>query len=96
MIYLDVRNSELWALYRISYLWYTVIGTLVTLSIGLIVSIISSEDIDKLDPMLLAPFIRKFLRSNKNLQQIQIARTDLKVDKQIEIEDDKVVAMSST
>lgn len=72
MICFDVCNSELWALYRISYLWYTVIGTLVTLSIGLIVSIISSEDIDKLDPMLLAPFIRKFLRSNKNLQQIQV------------------------
>ncbi|XP_047346992.1 sodium-coupled monocarboxylate transporter 1-like isoform X1 [Vespa velutina] len=89
--------EQLWALYRISYLWYTIIGTLVTLSIGLIVSIISSEDVDKLDPMLLAPFMRKFLRSSKkNLQQIQIARNDFKVDKQMDVEEDKIIAMSST
>ncbi|XP_043502912.1 sodium-coupled monocarboxylate transporter 1-like [Polistes fuscatus] len=87
---------ELWALYRISYLWYTVIGTLVTLSIGLIVSIISSEDVDKLDPMLLAPFIRKFLRSsNKDLRQTQVAKTNLKVEEQVDTEDDKILAVSS-
>lgn len=98
MIYLKIiiYNSELWALYRISYLWYTVIGTLVTLSIGLIVSIISSEDVDKLDPMLLAPFIRKFLRSsNKDLRQTQIAKTNLKVEEQMDTEDDKIFAVSS-
>ncbi|KAI4503569.1 hypothetical protein M0802_000972 [Mischocyttarus mexicanus] len=87
---------ELWALYRVSYLWYTLIGTLITLSIGLIVSIISSEDVDKLDPMLLAPFIRKFLRSsNKDLQQIQIAKTNLKVEELVDTDDDKIVAVSS-
>ncbi|KAK2588414.1 hypothetical protein KPH14_004415 [Odynerus spinipes] len=93
----DGQFSEPLALYRISYLWYTVTGALVTMSIGLAVSIISSEDVDKLDPMLLAPFIRKFLRSsNKDLQQIQVARTNLKVEKQMDTEDDKIVAVSST
>ncbi|XP_046815869.1 sodium-coupled monocarboxylate transporter 1-like isoform X2 [Vespa crabro] len=53
--------EQLWALYRISYLWYTIIGTLVTLSIGLI-----------------------------------IARNDFKVDKQVDVEEDKIIAMSST
>lgn len=89
--------SEPWALYRLSYLWYTVTGALVTMSIGLVVSIISSEDVNKLDPMLLAPFIRKFMRSsNKDLQQIQVARTDLKLEKQVDTEDDKIIAVSST
>lgn len=89
--------SEPWALFRISYLWYTVTGALVTMSIGLVVSIISSEDVDKLDPMLLAPFIRKFLRSsNKDLQQLQVARTNLKVEKQVDTEDDKIVTVTST
>lgn len=58
------------ALYRLSYLWYTVTGALVTMTIGLVVSLISSENIEKLDPMLLAPFIRKLLKtSDKESQQ---------------------------
>ncbi|KOC64219.1 Sodium-coupled monocarboxylate transporter 1 [Habropoda laboriosa] len=55
-------------LYRLSYLWYTLTGALVTMSIGLVVSRITSEDVEKLDPMLLAPFIRKLLK-NKETQQ---------------------------
>lgn len=49
-------------MYRLSYLWYTVTGALVTMTIGLVVSLISSEKVEKLDPMLLAPFIRKLLK----------------------------------
>lgn len=50
------------ALFRLSYLWYTVTGALVTMTVGLLVSLVSSQDVEKVDPMLLAPFIRKWLK----------------------------------
>ncbi|CAL7951541.1 unnamed protein product [Xylocopa violacea] len=50
------------ALYRLSYLWYTVTGALVTMTIGLAISLVSSQNVKKLDPMLLAPFVRKILK----------------------------------
>lgn len=64
--------SETWAIYRVSYLWYTLTGALVTMSIGLFVSIISSEKVDKLDPMLVAPFIRKYLKNNNSIELHQV------------------------
>lgn len=72
--------SEPWALYRLSYLWYTLAGAIVTMSVGLVVSLVSSQDVKKLDPMLLAPFIRKFMNvsRNENLQQVELARTDVR------------------
>lgn len=58
-------NREPWALYRLSYLWYTMIGAIVTISVSLIVTLITSEDIEKLDPMLIAPFVRKYLKTSR-------------------------------
>ncbi|KZC10252.1 Sodium-coupled monocarboxylate transporter 1 [Dufourea novaeangliae] len=61
------------ALYRLSYLWYTVTGALVTMCVGLVVSLVSSENVEKLDPMLLAPCIRRFVKtSNKEVQQVEL------------------------
>lgn len=40
-------------------------GALVTMSVGLIVTLITSEDIEKLDPMLVAPFVRKYLKTSR-------------------------------
>ncbi|KAH0550205.1 sodium-coupled monocarboxylate transporter 1-like [Cotesia glomerata] len=70
----DDGSSETWAIYRVSYLWYTVTGALVTMSIGLIVSIISSESVNKLDPKLVAPFLRKYLKTDNSIElhQVQI------------------------
>ncbi|XP_034183348.2 sodium-coupled monocarboxylate transporter 1 [Osmia lignaria lignaria] len=66
------------ALYRLSYLWYTVTGALVTMSVGLAVSLVSSENVEKLDPMLLAPFIRKLLKkSPKDSRQIEVGNLEL-------------------
>ncbi|XP_053970574.1 sodium-coupled monocarboxylate transporter 1-like [Hylaeus volcanicus] len=66
------------ALYRLSYLWYTVTGALVTMSVGLAVSLISSENVEKLDPMLLAPIIRKFLKtSNKEVEPVEPGSLDV-------------------
>lgn len=60
-----IFNREPWALYRLSYLWYTMTGALVTMSVSLIVTLITSEDVEKLDPMLVAPFVRKYLKTSK-------------------------------
>ncbi|KYM75423.1 Sodium-coupled monocarboxylate transporter 1 [Atta colombica] len=71
-------GEEPWALFRLSYLWYTMTGALVTISVGLIVTLITSEDIEKLDPMVVAPFVRKYLKTSKKnitqeeLQQIKV------------------------
>ncbi|KAL0123442.1 hypothetical protein PUN28_005748 [Cardiocondyla obscurior] len=69
--------KEPWALYRLSYLWYTMTGALVTVIVSLIVTLITSEDVEKLDPMLVAPFVRKYLKSSKKnadaeLQQLKV------------------------
>lgn len=69
------------ALYRLSYLWYTVTGALVTMSVGLAVSLISSENVDKLDPMLLAPCIRRFIRNpDKEVQQVEVGNLEIGLD----------------
>ncbi|KAK0166794.1 hypothetical protein PV327_004277 [Microctonus hyperodae] len=75
----DKALGEPWALFRLSYLWYTVTGALVTMTVGLVVSIVSSEKIEKLDPMLVAPFIRKYLRNTEitELCQVQTASRDI-------------------
>ncbi|XP_015600150.1 sodium-coupled monocarboxylate transporter 1 isoform X2 [Cephus cinctus] len=70
--------AESWSVYHISYLWYTVTGALVTISVGLLVSLISSEDVQNLDPMLLAPFIRKYLKKrDKSLHQVKVSKQEV-------------------
>lgn len=65
--------------YRLSYLWYTMIGTLITISVSLIATLVTSENVEKLDPMLLAPFLRRYLtNSNRSvvtekLHQIEVS-----------------------
>ncbi|XP_011311839.1 sodium-coupled monocarboxylate transporter 1 [Fopius arisanus] len=68
----DKSRGDPWALYRLSYLWYTVTGALVTMSVALVVSIFSSSRIEKIDPMLLAPFIRKYLKTGDDLETCRV------------------------
>ncbi|XP_076377739.1 sodium-coupled monocarboxylate transporter 1 isoform X1 [Megalopta genalis] len=72
----DDMLPEPLALYRLSYLWYTVTGALVTMSVGLLVSLISSENIEKLDPMLVAPVIRRFLKPSNKEVQVEIGNIE--------------------
>ncbi|XP_067207451.1 sodium-coupled monocarboxylate transporter 1 [Linepithema humile] len=77
----DSSGEEPWALYRLSYLWHTLLGTIVTIGVSLIVTFITSQDVKKLDPMLIAPFMRKYMMvSNKDvteeLHQVKIAKSD--------------------
>lgn len=55
-------DREPWALYRLSYLWYTMTGAFVTMGVSLIVTLVTSQDTEKLDPTLLAPFVRRYLK----------------------------------
>lgn len=50
-------------IYHISYLWYTLLGALITISVSTIVSAISGfNDPRKMDPKLFAPFVRRYLK----------------------------------
>ncbi|XP_012265527.1 sodium-coupled monocarboxylate transporter 1-like [Athalia rosae] len=74
----EVIVSEPWAFYRLSYLWYTMTGTIISLVIGCLVSLISSQDTKKLDPLLVAPFVRKFLKTRpQDLQVNDVVKLEL-------------------
>ncbi|XP_011139462.1 sodium-coupled monocarboxylate transporter 1 [Harpegnathos saltator] len=91
--------EEPWVVFRLSYLWYTTIGVLVTMSISLIVTLVTSQDIEKLDPMLLAPFMRKYFKTadgnvtTEKFHQIEITKSDVKVANN---EDDKLLQITAT
>ncbi|EZA59529.1 hypothetical protein DMN91_010796 [Ooceraea biroi] len=93
----DASGDEPWALYRLSYLWYTTTGALVTICVGLIVTLVTSQDIEKLDPMLVAPFVRKYLKSSnkdvkpEELHQIKVTKLDEKVASPAVKENDKLL-----
>nr|CAI5832745.1 unnamed protein product [Callosobruchus analis] len=58
------------SIYSISYLWYTLIGVIMAISVGIIVSFLTtSQDQSRVDPKLLAPFIRKYVNSKKYYQE---------------------------
>ncbi|EDW78501.1 uncharacterized protein Dwil_GK16152 [Drosophila willistoni] len=53
-------------LYRISYLYFTLFGALVTIVVGLITSLVLNEsDLDAVDPRLLTPFVRRWLERRR-------------------------------
>lgn len=58
------------AIYHISYLWYTLFGALITIAVSVIVSFISGfNDPRKMDAKLFAPFIRKVLKLNMKREE---------------------------
>ncbi|XP_077277700.1 sodium-coupled monocarboxylate transporter 1 isoform X3 [Temnothorax americanus] len=95
-------NEEPWALYRLSYLWYTMTGALVTMSVSLIVTLITSEDVEKLDPMLVAPFVRKYLKTSRKdvaseeLHQVKVAKSNEKMASCTINEDDKLLSVETS
>lgn len=59
---LKPHEDEVFPLYRMSYLWYTLLGAIVSMTVALIVSFFTNPvDPASLDPMLLSPVIRRFL-----------------------------------
>ncbi|XP_012261194.2 putative sodium-dependent multivitamin transporter [Athalia rosae] len=61
-------------LYRISYMWYSLIGFLVTFIVGLLVSnvarIILKEEQDDLDPDLFIPWLANRIRARRSIASI--------------------------
>ncbi|KAF7274688.1 hypothetical protein GWI33_012641 [Rhynchophorus ferrugineus] len=60
----DVTHTdEKYMIYRLSYLWYTLMGAFVAIFIGMLVSFMTKpNDPRDVDPKLLAPFIRKWIK----------------------------------
>ncbi|KAJ8920690.1 hypothetical protein NQ315_004829 [Exocentrus adspersus] len=57
------HTDEKYMIYRLSYLWYTLIGTFVSMFVGLLVTFTTKPlDPCDVDPQLLAPFIRKLIK----------------------------------
>nr|CAD7588289.1 unnamed protein product [Timema genevievae] len=55
-------NSEVFILYRVSFMLYSVVGTLLVLIVGLLVSWVTGfTDPDLLDQKLIVPFMKKFV-----------------------------------
>jgi solute carrier family 5 (sodium-coupled monocarboxylate transporter), member 8/12 len=58
-------------IYHISYLYYTLLGSLIVLFTSVILScIFGFQDATEVDPRLLAPFMRKFIKSKPNKLQL--------------------------
>lgn len=61
----NLEEEPEFAIYHISYMWYTLFGALLTMTIATIVSFLAGpNDPHKLDPKLLTPFVRYLLRRN--------------------------------
>lgn len=62
---LDEADEPEFAIYHISYMWYTLLGALLTITVSTIASfLIGPNDPYKIDPKLLAPFVRRILRKD--------------------------------
>nr|CAD7412927.1 unnamed protein product [Timema cristinae] len=60
-------NSEVFILYRVSFMLYSVVGTLLVLIVGLLVSWVTGlTDPDLLDQRLIVPFMKKFVGKRLN------------------------------
>jgi solute carrier family 5 (sodium-coupled monocarboxylate transporter), member 8/12 len=57
-------------IYHISYLWYTLVGSSICIIVSLITSYITGpNDPAALNPKLLAPFVRKLIKSSRRRQR---------------------------
>ncbi|XP_030374110.1 sodium-coupled monocarboxylate transporter 1 [Scaptodrosophila lebanonensis] len=55
--------DDIFPLYRISYMWYTALGSCITIAVALISTLVfGTNNPNKIDPVLLTPCIRKFFR----------------------------------
>lgn len=62
----EIFDDESFALYHLSYIWYTLFGALITIIVSLIVSFaFGANKPSKLRPELLAPFVRKLCGTDR-------------------------------
>lgn len=66
-----ISSSETFALYRISYMWYTTFGALTTMVVaGLGTFITGASDATLVDLKLLAPCIRKHFQQDEHNRKL--------------------------
>ncbi|KAH8287369.1 hypothetical protein KR054_006231 [Drosophila jambulina] len=69
-------------LYRISYLYFTLFGALVTIVVALVTSLILREtDLDAVDTRLLTPFVRRWLERRRHRLRSQVPDPRQKSDR---------------
>nr|XP_023015898.1 sodium-coupled monocarboxylate transporter 1-like isoform X1 [Leptinotarsa decemlineata] len=60
------HTDEQFMIYRLSYMWYCLLGMFIAMFIGLVVSFLTKPlDPRDVDPKLLAPFIRRWIKPRK-------------------------------
>lgn len=65
--YITINFRDIFPLYRVSYMWYTALGALITILMsGACGCVFGSNDPRKVDPTLLAPSIRNFFGYTEN------------------------------
>lgn len=64
-LYILEDDEPDFAIYHISYMWYTLLGALLTMSVATATSFLfGANDPHKIDPKLLTPFVRYLLRKD--------------------------------
>lgn len=68
-----MHTDEEFMIYRLSYLWYTLMGTFVCIFVGMLVSFVTQpNDPRDIDPRLLAPFLRKWIKPREFLNEMAV------------------------
>lgn len=66
------ENSNGFQLHHISYLYFSVLGTLITIGISIIVSMLMGfRDPAEIDPKLLAPCLRKYFKRKQDYKIVE-------------------------
>lgn len=75
-------DSPEFAIHRISYIWYTLLGALITIGVATIISTVSGfNDPREMNSKLFAPFVRKCLRLNSEKREEPVGiETEVKHD----------------
>jgi len=68
-----VNRDEVFVLLKISFWWYTLMGMIIVLVVGTLVSLITGrQDPSKLDPRLLSPILRCGSKKDKKEEAVSI------------------------
>uniref|UniRef100_A0A1B6DZY1 Sodium-coupled monocarboxylate transporter 1 n=1 Tax=Clastoptera arizonana TaxID=38151 RepID=A0A1B6DZY1_9HEMI len=62
VVVIDSMAANVWSLFQVSYMWYTILGCIISILVASIVSIFTQEEkLEKLKLELFSPIIRKYL-----------------------------------
>ncbi|KAK9685310.1 Sodium:solute symporter family [Popillia japonica] len=86
----NIKNDEMFDLYRLSYLWYTLLGALVSIFVATIITFLTGPlDPKDIDPTLLAPFVRRLIPPRKFPNQPKATEIIYAYKQDMDIESEK-------